>query len=211
MVKVQVLIADDHPIVRSGIRTELSRHQDFEIVGEAVTGDQVLEWASKAKIDVVILDINMPGLKTLEVIKRLRKSYPVTKILVVTAYTDKGTVTGILNAGAEGFITKDEDPYVIPDAIRSILQGKNWLGPVASTLVVKRLKEPRTNQGNSLLTDREITVLGLIANGLTTKEIANQIGMAERTVEFHITNIYEKLGVSSRASAVNWAKDKGLI
>lgn len=211
MVKVQVLIADDHPIVRSGIRTELSRHQDFEIVGEAVTGDQVLEWASKAKIDVVILDINMPGLKTLEVIKRLRKSYPATKILVVTAYTDKGTVTGILNAGAEGFITKDEDPYVIPDAIRSILQGKNWLGPVASTLVVKRLKEPRTNQGNSLLTDREITVLGLIANGLTTKEIANQIGMAERTVEFHITNIYEKLGVSSRASAVNWAKDKGLI
>lgn len=209
--KVQVLIADDHPIVRSGIRTELSRHQDFEIVGEAVTGDQVLEWASKAKIDVVILDINMPGLKTLEVIKRLRKSYPATKILVVTAYTDKGTVTGILNAGAEGFITKDEDPYVIPDAIRSILQGKNWLGPVASTLVVKRLKEPRTNQGNSLLTDREITVLGLIANGLTTKEIANQIGMAERTVEFHITNIYEKLGVSSRASAVNWAKDKGLI
>jgi NarL family two-component system response regulator YdfI len=211
MVKVQVLIADDHPIVRSGIRTELSRHQDFEIVGEAVTGDKVLEWASKAKIDVVILDINMPGLKTLEVIKRLRKSYPATKILVVTAYTDKGTVTGILNAGAEGFITKDEDPYVIPDAIRSILQGKNWLGPVASTLVVKRLKEPRTNQGNSLLTDREITVLGLIANGLTTKEIANQIGMAERTVEFHITNIYEKLGVSSRASAVNWAKDKGLI
>ncbi len=211
MVKVQVLIADDHPIVRSGIRTELSRHQDFEIVGEAVTGDQVLEWASKAKIDVVILDINMPGLKTLEVIKRLRKSYPATKILVVTAYTDKGTVTGILNAGAEGFITKDEDPYVIPDAIRSILQGKNWLGPVASTLVVKRLKEPRTNQGNNLLTDREITVLGLIANGLTTKEIANQIGMAERTVEFHITNIYEKLGVSSRASAVNWAKEKGLI
>jgi len=210
-VKVQVLIADDHPIVRSGIRTELSRHQDFEIVGEAVTGDQVLEWATKAKIDVVILDINMPGLKTLEVIKRLRKSYPATKILVVTAYTDKGTVTGILNAGAEGFITKDEDPYVIPDAIRSILQGKNWLGPVASTLVVKRLKEPRTNQGNSFLTDREITVLGLIANGLTTKEIANQIGMAERTVEFHITNIYEKLGVSSRASAVNWAKDKGLI
>jgi len=210
-VKVQVLIADDHPIVRSGIRTELSRHQDFEIVGEAVTGDQVLEWASKAKIDVVILDINMPGLKTLEVIKRLRKSYPATKILVVTAYTDKGTVTGILNAGAEGFITKDEDPYVIPDAIRSILQGKNWLGPVASTQVVKRLKEPRTNQGNSLLTDREVTVLGLIANGLTTKEIANQIGMAERTVEFHITNIYEKLGVSSRASAVNWAKDKGLI
>ena len=211
MVKVQVLIADDHPIVRSGIRTELSRHQDFEIVGEAVTGDQVLEWATKAKIDVVILDINMPGLKTLEVIKRLRKSYPATKILVVTAYTDKGTVTGILNAGAEGFITKDEDPYVIPDAIRSILQGKNWLGPVASTLVVKRLKEPRTNQGNSLLTDREITVLGLIANGLTTKEIANQIGMAERTVEFHITNIYEKLGVNSRASAVNWAKEKGLI
>ena len=209
--KVQVLIADDHPIVRSGIRTELSRHQDFEIVGEAVTGDQVLEWASKAKIDVVILDINMPGLKTLEVIKQLRKSYPTTKILVVTAYTDKGTVTGILNAGAEGFITKDEDPYVIPDAIRSILQGKNWLGPVASTLVVKRLKEPRTNQGNNLLTDREITVLGLIANGLTTKEIANQIGMAERTVEFHITNIYEKLGVSSRASAVNWAKEKGLI
>ncbi len=211
MVKVQVLIADDHPIVRSGIRTELSRHQEFEIVGEAVTGDQVLEWATKAKIDVVILDINMPGLKTLEVIKRLRKSYPATKILVVTAYTDKGTVTGILNAGAEGFITKDEDPYVIPDAIRSILKGKNWLGPVASTLIVKRLKEPRTNQGNSLLTDREITVLRLIANGLTTKEIANQIGMAERTVEFHITNIYEKVGVNSRASAVNWAKEKGLI
>jgi DNA-binding NarL/FixJ family response regulator len=207
----QVLIADDHPIVRSGIRTELSRHQDCVVVGEAVSGDQVLEWASKTKFDVVLLDINMPGMKALEVIKNLRKSYPAVKILVLTADKDKGTIISILNAGAEGFISKDEDPCVIPDAIRSIMQGKKWLSPVASTLIIENLSRPRAGLGNNLLTDREISILRLIATGSTTKELSSRLGMAERTVEFHITNIYDKLGVNSRASAVNSAKENGLI
>lgn len=207
----QVLIADDHPIVRSGIRTELSRHPDCEVVGEAETGDRVLEWASKSKFDVVILDINMPGMKAIDVIKHLRKSHPAIKILILTADKDKGTIISILNAGAEGFISKDEDPFVIPDAIRSIMQGKKWLSPIASTLVIENLGRSRSRSGKDLLTDREITILRLIATGSTTKVLSSQLGMAERTVEFHITNIYDKLGVTSRASAVNSAKEKGLI
>jgi DNA-binding NarL/FixJ family response regulator len=210
-VVAQVLIADDHPIVRSGIRAELSRHSDCEVVGEAETGDRVLEWASKSKFDVVILDINMPGMKAVDVIKRLRKSHPTIKILILTADKDKGTIISILNAGAEGFISKDEDPFVIPDAIRSIMQGKKWLSPIASTLVIENLGRSRSRSGKDLLTDREITILRLIATGSTTKVLSSQLGMAERTVEFHITNIYDKLGVTSRASAVNSAKEKGLI
>lgn len=209
--KVKLLVADDHPIVRSGIRTEISKHPDFEIIGEAVTGDQVLEWADKSKIDLVVLDIIMPGTKTIDVLKQLKKRYPAVKVLILSAHIDKSTVTSFLSAGAEGFISKDEDPNIIPEAIRSILNGKNWLSPVVSTLVIEQLNRPRPRKESQILTNREVTVLKMVADGLTSKEIASELNTAERTVEFHLTNIYEKLGANSRASAVNKAKERDLI
>ncbi|PKO12313.1 MAG: DNA-binding response regulator [Chloroflexi bacterium HGW-Chloroflexi-10] len=209
--KIQVLIADDHPIVRAGIRSELSQYMNFEIVGEAVTGDQVIEMVRMTKVDVVILDINMSGMKTFEIIKQLRKNHPIIKILVLTACTDKGTVNGLLNAGVDGYISKDEEPNSIPGAIRLIVQGKNYLSPVISTLLVNEIKYPRKISDKGFLPDRELEILKLIAVGLTTREIANKLGIANRTVEFHVTRIYTRFGVNSRASAVNFAKDIGLF
>lgn len=209
--KVKILVADDHPIVRSGIRTEISQHPDFEIIGEAVTGDQVLEWVEKTRIDLVVLDIIMPGMKTIDVLKQMKRRNPSVKVLILSAHIDRSTVTSFLAAGAEGFISKDEDPNIIPEAIRSIINGKNWLSPVVSTLVIEQLSRPRSRKENQGLTNREVTVLKMVANGLTSKEIASELKTAERTVEFHLTNIYDKLGVNSRAGAVNIAKERDLI
>lgn len=209
--KIRVLIADDHPIVRSGIRTELSRHDDFEIAGEAVTTDEVIEKVDASSVDAIILDLNMPGTKAMDVIKRLRKTHPKIKILVLTAHGDKGTALGVLRAGADGYVLKDEDPYVIPDAIRAVMNGKNWVSSSVATFMMGRVRDTNLTPGPDLLTEKECEVIRLIAEGMTTKDITIRTGMAERTVEFHITNIYEKLGVNSRASAVHWATENGVI
>jgi DNA-binding NarL/FixJ family response regulator len=209
--KTNVLIADDHPIVLSGVRAELSRHSDFEIVGEAVTTDEVLEQVDALRIDVIILDLNMPGTKAMDVIKRLKKTHPKIKILVLTAHGDKGTALGVLRAGADGYVLKDEDPDIIPDAIYAVMNGKNWVSPSIVTFTIERAREIKLMPGLDLLTEKECEILRLIAQGMTTKDISARTGMAARTVEFHITNIYEKLGVNSRASAVHWATENGVI
>jgi DNA-binding NarL/FixJ family response regulator len=208
---VRVLIADDHPIVRSGIRAELTRHADLEIAGEALTADEVVEKVSQIPVDVVILDISMPGIKATEVIKRIGKSHPKIKILVLTAHGDKGTIMAVLKAGAHGYVLKEEDPYVVPEAIRALLKGKNWVSPTVATLMVGRIREGKVSANSGFLTERECEVIKLIADGLTNKDIASRIHMADRTVEFHVSNIYEKLGVNNRASAVCRAKEHGIL
>jgi len=208
---VRIIIADDHPIVRSGIRAELTRHADFEIVCEAVTGDEVIEKTNKAPVDVVILDISMPGIKATEVIKQIGKSHPQTKILVLTAHGDKGTVMAVLNAGAHGYVLKEEDPCVVPEAIRAVMKGKHWVSTTVATFVIGKIREGKLKANSGTLTERECEVIHLIANGLTTKDIASRTNMAERTVEFHISNIYDKLGVNTRASAVLWAQEHGIL
>lgn len=207
----RILIADDHPIVRSGLRTELSRHTEFEIVGEAVNGDEVISKVSDGNVDVVILDISMPGLKVVDVIKKLGRSHPAIKILILTAHGDKGTILTMLKAGAQGYILKDEDPYVVPDAVRSVMNGKNWVSPSVATLMMTKIRENKADTGTNVLTDKECEVIRLIAEGLSTKDIAARIHMGDRTVEFHITNIYEKLGVKTRAKAVLWAQGNGIL
>lgn len=209
---IRVLIADDHRLMLAGIRTELTRHSDFEIVGEAVTGDQVIEMVSKTPVDAVILDISMPGMKTMDVIRRLKKDWPELKILILTAFVDKGTALGIMKAGADGYILKDDDPAVIPGAIRDIMQGKTWLSSSIATYLMGRIRKVKGSSSSSnLLTEREVEVIVLISEGLTTKDISSRCNQSVRTVEYHITNIYGKLGVSTRASAVNWAKEHGII
>lgn len=209
--KTRVLIADDHPIVHSGIRTELTRHADFEIVGEAVTADEVIELASQIPMDVIILDISMPGIKAAEVIKRIGKSHPDTKILVLTAHGDKGTIMSMLKAGAHGYVLKDEDPDVVPDAIRTVIKGKNWVSASVATLMMGKLREGKPKSNSGVLTEREIEVIQLIADGLTTKDIATRMNIADRTVEFNVSNIYDKLGVKTRPAVVLWAQEHGFL
>ena len=209
--KTRVLIADDHPIVRSGIRAELTRHSDFQIVGEAVTADEVIQLVSQAATDIIILDISMPGIKAAEVIKRIGKSHPDTKILVLTAHGDKGTIMSMLKAGAHGYVLKDEDPEVVPDAIRTVMSGKNWVSPSVTTLMVGKLRDGKPKSNSGVLTEREIEVIRLIADGLTTKDIASRLNIADRTVEFNVSNIYDKLGVNTRGAIVHWAQENDVL
>lgn len=209
--KTRVLIADDHPIVRSGIRAELTRHLDFQIVGEAVTADEVIQLVSQTATDIIILDISMPGIKAAEVIKRIGKGHPDTKILVLTAHGDKGTIMSMLKAGAHGYVLKDEDPEVVPDAIRTVMSGKNWVSPSVTTLMVGKLRDGKPKSNSGVLTEREIEVIRLIADGLTTKDIASRLNIADRTVEFNVSNIYDKLGVNTRGAIVNWAQENDVL
>lgn len=130
---ITVVIADDHPIIRSGVRGELAHHIEFEIIGEAVNGDEALHLATELNPDVLLLDINMPGLKTIKILETL-KNRPVPskcKIIILSAYGDTATVSGMLRAGADGYILKEEDPSIIPKAILEVIDGKTWVSESA--------------------------------------------------------------------------------
>ena len=209
--KTRILIADDHPYIRSGIRTELSRHDDFKVVAEAETTNEVLDRIGKVPVDLIMLDISMPGMKTIEVIRTVRKSNPQIKILILTVHSDKGMVLSMLKAGADGYALKDEDPNNIHEAVRTIMKGKNWVSPTVATYLIGQIGGKNSSTGDNLFTERECTVIRLISEGLTTREIAENIKMSERTVETHISNIYSKLGVNSRTGVVLWARENGVI
>lgn len=209
--KTRILIADDHPYIRSGIRAELSRHDDFEVVAEAETTNEVLDRIGKIPVDLIMLDISMPGMKTIEVIRTVRKSTPQIKILILTVHSDKGMVLSMLKAGADGYALKDEDPNNIHEAVRTIMKGKNWVSPTVATYLIGQIGGKNSSTGDNLFTERECTVIRLISEGLTTREIAENIKMSERTVETHISNIYCKLGVNSRTGVVLWARENGVI
>lgn len=121
---IRVLIADDHPLVRSGIRSELSRHSaEFEVVGEALSGDEALSLAKALHPDVLLLDVNMPGLKAIEVLKEVKKQSLASQVLILTAYGDTATILGMMNAGADGYVLKDDDPLTLPEAIHTVVKG----------------------------------------------------------------------------------------
>lgn len=208
---IQVVIADDHPIVRSGIRSELARHPDFEVVGEALNGDEALQLTLELNPDVLLLDVNMPGLKAVNVVEEL-KSRPIPcKVLVLTAYGDTATILGMLKVGVDGYLLKDEDPFIIPEAIRGVLDGKTWLSHTVSEKLVSIAQGKAETIGGVELTRREREVLRLLSQGSTNKEIAMYLQTSERTVEFHVGNILDKLGVKCRLEAAVWAKANGLV
>ena len=215
--KLRVLIADDHPIVRSGIRNELTQCPDIEIVGEAVSGDEALQAAGTLQPDAVVLDINMPGLKATQVAQQLQMSGCQTRILVLTAYGDIDSILGMLEAGAVGYILKDDDPSAIAQGIRAVIRGETWLSPA----VAQSLAEYATHRGRSSVTNpqnpvpplsaRELEVLRLLAQGQANKQIAEALQIAEGTIKNHIAAIYDKLMVKSRAEAVVWAWQHSIV
>lgn len=209
--KTRILIADDHPSVRSGIKTELIQHEDFEIIGEAITGDQALEMTIAFSPDILILDLSMPGMRAYEVIKEIRKRRIPVKILIYTAYEDRGTVSGIIRIGVEGYLLKYEPLSVIPEAIRTIVRGQKWLSASVTTILMEKVQTVNIYSDKPVLSEKETEILHLISQGAITKEIASVLSMGERTVEFHVRNIFSKLGVNSRAQAISWAKDNNML
>ena len=206
---IRVLLADDHPVVRSGIRAELARHLDLSVVAEATSGDEAFRLALELEPDVLILDINMPGLKAVRVMRNLLATASPTHVLVLTAYSDTETVVGMLKAGATGYVLKDEDPASIAAGVRAAAQGRTWISAVVAAGLA--LRSPGGGRLPAILSDREREVLALLAQGCSNTQIAEALTLSEGTVKNHVSNIYDHLKVHTRAEAVAWAWQHGLI
>ena len=201
---VRVLIADDHPIVRMGIEGLMAHYPELELIGEAMTGDEAIRLCVELQPDVLVLDINMPGLKAVQVLRQLQQCQLPTRVLVMTSYSDTGIVNAMLQAGATGYLLKDDGPAAIIEAVTAVAAGQIWFSPMLEPILASNNSQPDLIEE---LTSRENEILKLITQGLPNKEIALQTSISERTVEFHITQIYRKLNLTSRVELAVWAKE----
>lgn len=199
---IKVLLADDHPALRAGIKGMLEK-ADIEVVGEAADGDEALRLAARLGPDVLALDAVMPGLRAPQVIHRLKEACPDLRVLVLTAYDENELVFGLLEAGAVGYVLKEEALETIEAAVRAVARGESWLSPkVAAKVMKKALGKEEAEEEAIHLSERELAVLQLMAKGWSNQQIAEELSITERTVRFHVGNILAKLGVESRTEAV---------
>jgi len=208
---IRILLADDHVVVRAGIRQFLDLNPDLQVVAEASNGQEACEQLKQTTPDVAVLDIQMPIMSGIEVTRWIRSNRMPVGILVLTAYDDDPYVQAVLRAGANGYILKTADPQEIIQAIRDVFHGKSVLdAALAQRLIVKLTQQEEIAPVESL-TDRELQILSLAAKGYTNKAIAVQLGISDRTVQNHLANIFQKLNAQSRTEAVMRAVSLGLI
>ena len=214
MHKIRVLVVDDHTIVRDGICALLALAGDIEVVGEAANGSEALKIVKELEPDVVLMDITMPIMDGLEATRRIHKEFPRIRVLALTQYDDKEYVFPVIEAGASGFISKVAASLELTSGIRSIYQGDSYLSPSVARLLIEDYQhgEGRViREPYEQLTDRERDVLKLVAEGHTTKEVADILVVSPRTVEGHKTNFMAKLGIHNRTELVKYALRKGII
>jgi DNA-binding NarL/FixJ family response regulator len=208
---IRILLADDHPVVREGIRNRLDGEDDCLVVGEAVNGDEAVSLARRLCPDVVLLDVAMPGPGVVPVLEVLRQKVPAARVLVVSAFDDDKYIFGTLAAGAAGYALKGERLSTLVEAVRTIARGEAWLSPRVAAKVTQRALGERTGAAGTPFTGREHEVLELMAQGKENAEIAASLVISEQTVKFHVGNIYTKMGVSSRTAAVVAAIRNGWV
>lgn len=209
----RVLLVEDHIVVRQGIRALFSDEPDLEIVGEADDGRAALQSVSELEPDVVLMDISMPGLNGIEATRQIRQDYPEVKVVVLSMHSNEEYVFQVLRAGASGYVLKQSDSSEVLTAIRAALAGGSFLSPPISRTViddyVRRAEARGGDDDLELLTSREREVLQLLAEGLSNREIAEQLNISIKTVETHRSNMMGKLGVSSKTELVKYALRKG--
>lgn len=203
---IRVLVVDDHALHRDGTRQILDQQPDLTVVGDAESGEAALALVNQLKPAVVLMDIRLPGMNGIEATRRIRQRHPDTNVLVVTAYDDGEYVRGALEAGAAGYLSKTAPGRELVEAVRAVAAGTIVLQPG----LLGRLLTGRAAAAAGL-TDRELAVLRLLADGLHNKQIAMRLGISARTVERHCDNIYAKLGVGSRTEAAVRAISAGLV
>jgi two-component system, NarL family, response regulator YdfI len=211
---IKILIADDHLIIRQGLRLILETETDFEIAGEAADGNEALTLCKKFKPDVVLMDLRMPNMDGLTAIEKLRAEQPDIAVVILTTFNEDDLMLRGLQAGARGYLLKDTDRATLFDTIRAAARGETLLKPEIMTRVLSLKNPPASGSKSSEhlnLTDRELEVLVAVARGERSKEIAVQLGISERTVKAHLASIYGKLGVDSRAAAIAVAAQRGLL
>jgi DNA-binding NarL/FixJ family response regulator len=209
---IRIILADDHTIVREATAEILEHQPDMHVVGQAETGEEAIELARKLQPDVAVMDIAMPRLNGLEATRRITAECPRCRVLVLTAHEEERTIIQLLQAGAVGYLPKTIGLDELLEAIRAAARGESVLPPAVAAVVVRHLakKEPPEEPAHPL-TDRELEVLRCAAQGLTNYDIAQQLTISVRTVEAHLTHVYNKLGVSSRTEAVVHAMRQGWI
>jgi len=214
MQKIRVVVVDDHTIVRDGICALLALAGDIEVVGEAANGSEALKMVKELEPHVVLMDIAMPIMGGLEATRRIRKEFPATRVLVLTQYDDKEYVFPVIEAGASGFISKVAASAELASGIRAVYHGDSYLSPSVAKLLIEDYQhgERRViHDPYEQLTDRERDVLKLVAEGYTTKEIAEMLVVSPKTVEGHRTNLMDKLGIHNQIELVKYALRKGII
>ena len=204
---IRVVLADDHPLMRSGIRATLTAEPDITLLGEAADGQAAQTLCRDLQPDILLLDLSMPGPSAAETVAFLRDHAPNVKVVVLTAYDDTVYVRGMLAMGVLGYVLKDEAPETVVTAVRAVADGQTWLSPAIQARVAAR----RVTRGKAdVLTERELEVVRLLADGRTNKEIARRLDVTEKTVEFHVSKVLKKLGATSRLEAAVWAKGRGM-
>jgi DNA-binding NarL/FixJ family response regulator len=213
METLRILIADDHPLFRNGMRALLSGVADMEVAGTATNGNEVIEQAASEQPDVILMDLQMPGISGIEATRRILHTSPHIRILMVTMFEDDASVFAALRAGARGYILKDADEDEILRAIRAIGAGEAIFSPTIAQRLIDFFAAPFPTIPTQIfpeLTEREREILGQIARGYSNSDIARQLVLSQKTVANHVSNIFSKLQVVDRAQAIVRAREAGL-
>ena len=204
---ISVAIADDHRVVRVGLEQLLGTFYDVELVGSADGGEATVELCTATKPDVLLLDLSMPDVDGIEVTRRLATASPDTRVVLFTSFSDREQIVRALDAGAIGYLLKDAEPVAIHEALRAAARGEAPLAPKAAAALLASRSERSTVE----LTVRERDVLALVIAGDVNKQIARKLGISEKTVKGHLTNLFQRIGVADRTQAALWAERNGIF
>ena len=213
METIRILVADDHPMFRSGLCTLVRSAADMELIGEAANGDEVVALAADLRPDVILMDVKMPGLSGIEATRQITATNPETRVLVITMFEDDHLVFTALRAGARGYVLKDGDESEILRAIRAVASGEAIFSATVAQRLIEFFASPWPTVPANLfpeLTEREREILNLIAQGRPNSEIAQRLFLSPKTVANHVSNIFAKLQVADRAEAIVRAREAGL-
>jgi DNA-binding NarL/FixJ family response regulator len=207
MNRIRVILADDHEVVRAGLRGLLASQADFEIIGEAQDGLEAAQLAARLSPDVILMDLRMPAMDGVEAIARIRAGQPGARILVLTTYDSDSDILRAIEAGATGYLLKDTPSAALFDAVRAAARGEPVLAPTVAARLMARVRGP----AQEALSEREVEVLRLVRRGATNREIGRALHISEATVKSHLIHIFGKLGVSDRTAAVTAATERGVL
>ena len=204
---IRVVIADDHAVVRHGLRQLLSTFAGVELVGDAADGETAVTLCAERRPDVVLMDLEMPGVDGVEATRRIKRDVPAVAVVVLTSFSDRDRIMRALDAGAVGYLLKDVEPEELEKAIESAARGDSPLDPRAARMLLRARQAAAPADS---LSEREREVLLMVADGLSNKQIARQLSISEKTVKAHLTSVFRTIGVTDRTQAALWAERNGL-